>query len=180
MKKLFAFLLLSYPCFSQQNFTTTQIDSIANGTGEWYTSDIIIQVHEDNKHIGKGGASLEYCSYIYNESEGQNLSTDQEKKINTRRNSLLIKGTYQQSIHYKDDRGSELIFIELYYSDNKLFFVKAKTETIVNGESKVNYHELKVNDNVIPNTSGNYIANLVEEKNKEIIKLYNENHVNTK
>lgn len=156
----------------------TQIDSIANKNKHWFIGDSTIKINENDSIIGKGGASLKYYLYHPNDAIIKNLPKEKRRTIDFGENQQLIKGTYHQSIHYNDNRGSEITFIELYYNDKELIYVKFRIDTNHDGEIKTLTNQFKIVNGTVPDIIPFEVKNLIFEKNTEILEHYKEDDVN--
>ena len=117
MKKIILLLVLfavqsGYSQNAKIDFTSQQIDSIANVTGrsgiaEGHINSQKQVVREDKKKVVNG--------------EGQ--STVTIYKYNSGKYSRLIKGEYRRNIRY-EDKSSEEVFAHFYYNEKQLFLIR--------------------------------------------------------
>lgn len=187
MKNLFLFVIYftTAICASQnvkfdpnKQFTTNEIDSICLKNGSYGNSDSSIEVkNKRKKTIGYGGSSITtYCCNLDQEIIN-NLSISEKKKYDFEKNSILIKANFHQTIHYKNSY-SETIFVEYYYYNNEIFYVKIDITRKENKkETTINYNLDKSeldNGKEIKNIFLIDIKKIIVEKNNEILEFYNQ------
>lgn len=195
MRKLFLimFHFTTVICISQnvkidsnKQFTTNQIDSICEKNGRSIISEGKIDATVENKvkkhkiRILNGSGGFSYSLYLnhFNEQQYNTLSNIEKRKYDFDKYSNLIKGKYHQVIHYENSY-SENIYGEFYYFETSLFYVKIKIIRTENNKKDIseifNLSLSELNDSkVLKNIFLMDIKSWINEKNNEIIKIYNQ------
>ncbi|WDO11720.1 hypothetical protein MH928_10285 [Flavobacterium sp. WW92] len=180
MKKLFLIVLYSTLSFGQKvnqnNFSIAQIDSIASINGNYGNSDGRIEIKNQNgKIIGYGGFSITTYLFLPNKFDFDKLSKQEKRKVSKYKDAKLIKGNYNQAIHYKDYTIE--IYIQNYYNATELIYTKFK---ISRKEINKKEETLEYNLDSSELNSGKEIKNeflieikkFIKEKNEEILKFH--------
>lgn len=189
MKKIILLLIITNFCFSQNKdnfkFSAKQIDSLSmlNGSYSRVVGRIESNIEKKKKRkisniIGTGGFSIQTYLYHYNEPEYNRLSKIEKRKYNFEKYSKLIKGYHHQVFHYKNSY-SENIDSEFYYQDLELFYFKIKIiRSQKNEKDKTETFEYNMKEfNESKSIKNEFMFELktwVKEKNKQILKVYNQ------
>ncbi|WP_123922086.1 hypothetical protein [Flavobacterium sp. LM4] len=194
MKNLFLFIVhfATMVCFSQnvkidsiKQFTTNEIDSICKKNGRDIISEgristsIESKIKRNQTKILNGSGGFSYKLYVnhFNKENYDKLSKIEKRKYDFDKYSDLIKGDYHQAIHYENSY-SENIYGEFYYFKTSLFYVKIKVIRTENNKEDIsetfNLSLSELNDaKVLKNIFLMDLKGFVNEKNNELIKIYN-------
>jgi len=170
---------------STKQFTTNQIDSISAKNGRYIISEgktqatLEIKKKRQKAEILNGSGGFSYNLYLhhFNEKEYNTLSKVAQRKYNSDKYTNLIKGEYHRGIHY-ENAYSENIYSEFYYFKASLFYVKIKIIKSENNKEDISEtfsYSLAELDNSKEIKSNSFIdiKSWVNEKNNEILKIYN-------
>lgn len=194
MKNLFLIFVLCVTgiCISQniqidsnKQFTINKIDSICAKNGRYVISEgktqatIEIKQKKQKTKILNGSGGFSYSLYLhhFNEEEYNRLSKVAQRKYNFDKYTNLIKGKYHQGIHY-ENAYSENIYGEFYYFKASLFYIKIriiKSENNKEDISETFSYSLAELENS-KEIKSNFLIDIkswVNEKNNEILKIYN-------
>lgn len=170
---------------SNKQFTINEIDSICAKNGRSVISEgkaqatIEIKQKKQETKILNGSGGFSYSLYLhhFNEEEYNTLSKVAQRKYNFDKYTNLIKGNYHQGIHY-ENAYSENIYGEFYYFKASLFYVKIRIIKSENNKEDISetfsysLAELE-NSKEIKSNFPIDIKSWVNEKNNEILKIYN-------
>ena len=170
---------------SNKQFTINEIDSICTKNGKSFISDGIITLETETEFnkiktkvlSGNGGFSYNFYLNHFNEEKYNSLSNIEKRKYDFDKYTNLIKGQYHQNIHYLNSYSEDIIG-EFYYFETSLFYVKIKIIRTEDNKKDIsetfNLSLSELNDTkVLKNIFLMDIKSFVNEKNNEIIKIYN-------
>ncbi|MDR6762310.1 uncharacterized protein with NRDE domain [Flavobacterium sp. 2755] len=169
---------------SDKQFTIHEIDSISDKNGRYIISEgkigATLEIKEKRQKTkilnGSGGFSYNLYQYHFNEEKYNALSQIEQRKYNFDKYTNLIKGKYHQAIHY-ENAYSENIYGEFYYFKTLLFYVKIRIIKSENNKEDISetfsLSLAGLDDPKEIKSSFINVKNWVNEKNNEILKIYN-------
>ncbi|SEO11692.1 hypothetical protein SAMN05444671_0956 [Flavobacterium sp. CF108] len=169
---------------SDKKFTIHEIDSISDKNGRYIISEGKIEAILETKAKkqktkilnGSGGFSYNLYQYHFNEEKYNALSQIEQRKYNFDKYTNLIKGKYHQAIHY-ENAYSENIYGEFYYFKTLLFYVKIRIIKSENNKEDISEtFSLSLAELDDPKEIKSFfiiVKSWVNEKNNEILKIYN-------
>lgn len=126
---------------------------------------------------GSGGFSYNLYQHHFNEEKYNALSKIEQRKYNFDKYTNLIKGKYHQAIHYENTY-SENIYGEFYYFKTSLFYVKIRIIKSENNKEDISetfsLSLAELDDPKEMKSSFINVKSWVNEKNNEILKIYNQ------
>lgn len=182
-KHLIFLLLISSICYSQNEVSKLikEIDSISDLNEQYGIAEGKIDVKNSysGNSIANGGYSV--STFVkYDDEDIYNKLSIQEKKKHKRENhTILIKGKYNEVLHYKN-RQTEIRKGEFYYVNNKLVYVnivlKKMHKTKLQLKEQYGFTPKELDEiKVIKNVFLFDIKPWIYEKNNSILKLFNHN-----
>ncbi|MBF4515387.1 hypothetical protein IRZ71_03500 [Flavobacterium sp. ANB] len=169
---------------SNKQFTIHEIDSISEKNGRYIISEgkigATLEIKEKRKKTkilnGSGGFSYDLYQHHFNEEKYNALSQIEQRRYNFDKYTNLIKGEFHQGIHY-ENAYTENIYGEFYYFKTSLFYVKIRI--IKSEKNKEDISETfslslaELDDPKEIKSSFINVKSWVNEKNNEILKIYN-------
>ncbi len=169
---------------SDKQFTIHEIDSISEKNGRYIISEgkigATLEIKEKRQKTkilnGSGGFSYNLYQHHFNEEKYNALSQIEQRKYNFDKYTNLIKGEYHQAIHY-ENAYSENIYGEFYYFKTSLFYVKIRIIKSENNKEDISetfsLSLAELDDPKEIKSSFINVKSWVNEKNNEILKIYN-------